>query len=297
MNTAIQLGDRLDARPAPDRAVLTDPGDSLAAARALAGGAVIGNGFANFYAITARADQESVRRVNLMKGRPPGQIGSISVPPSRIGELFDWSALPPGLTRRSVLGVIDTFYGQGPFGFRGPAAAPLPEHLTLIEDGVRTAQVIAPGYACPSNDFLSRCLDATGDDLVYVTSANRSRHLTGADDTPAHWRSSGLRADFGHQPGFALLEHADEAAARAAYPGYLPMSTTILGFHRLGTDPDDPRPQLVLDRHGSLPVDDVRRILDRLGLGLVLGPRAGNRLPLRRYDDTGPDGPPPAVPG
>jgi hypothetical protein len=282
MNTAIQTGERVDARP---RRRLSDPLDRVNAAQALAEGVVIGHGFANFYVITARADEDSVRRVNLMKGRPPSQVGSITVPPSRIAELFDWSALPAGLTRRSVLGVVDTFFGLGPFGFRGPAAAHLPEHLTFIEDGVRTAQVIAPGYACPSNEFLARCLDATGAELLYITSANRSRHLTGADDTPAHWRAAGLRSEFGHRPDFAMLEHDDEDAARAAYPRHLPMSTTILAFHRLGRDPDDPRPQLVLDRHGSLAVADVRAVLDGLGFGLAVGPRAVTRLQLRDYPD------------
>jgi hypothetical protein len=266
-----------------DRSLLTDPLNCGEAAQALARGAVIGHGFANFYVITTRADQGTVRRVNLMKGRPPDQVGSITVPPSRIADLFDWDALPSGLSRRSVLGVIDTLYGMGPFGFRGPAAAHLPEHLTFIEDGVRTAQVIAPGYACPSNDFLARSLEATGAELLYITSANRSRHLTGADDTPAHWKAAGLWAEFGAEPYFALLEHADEDAARAAYPRYLPMSTTILGFHRLGTNPEDPRPQLILDRHGSLFADDVRLVLDRLGFGLVTGPRAAVRLQLRDY--------------
>jgi hypothetical protein len=61
------------------------------------------------------------------------------------------------------------------------------------------------------------------------------------------------------------------------------MSTTILGFHRLGAEPGDPRLQLILDRHGSLHVDDVRQSLDRLGFGLAIGPRAAVRLPLRDY--------------
>jgi hypothetical protein len=267
------------------RLLLTDPTDCRRIAQALAERTVIGHGFANFYVITARADQESVRRVNVMKGRPPGQVGSITVPPSGIAELFDWSQLPAGLTRRRVLGVIDTLYGMGPFGFRGPAARFVPEHLTFLDAGVVTAQVFAPGYACPSNAFLARCLDATGADLLYITSANRSRHLTGADDTPAHWRASGLRSDFGHETDFAMLEHPDEDRARAAYPQFLPMSTTILSFHRLGTDPDDSRPQLVLDRHGSLEVDVVRSVLNQLGFGLSIGPKAQTRLSLREYDE------------
>jgi tRNA A37 threonylcarbamoyladenosine synthetase subunit TsaC/SUA5/YrdC len=267
---------------------LGDTHDIEAAARDLAAGAVVGQGFANFYVMTSRGDRETVRRVNVMKGRPPDQVGSITVPPSRIAELFDWDALPPGLSRRRVLGVVDTLYRLGPFGFRGPAARHLPHHLTLTEGGVRTAQVIAPGYACPSNDFLARSLEATGEDVLYVTSANRSRHLTGADDTPAHWRAAGLRQEFGHEMLFSLLEHDDEDAARAAYPGYLPMSTTILGFHaavRYPSDTPRTRPLLVLERHGSLAADAVRAVLDRLGFELAIAPRATTRLLLREYGD------------
>jgi hypothetical protein len=273
-------------RPATRR--LGDARDVDAAARDLADGVVVGQGFANFYVLTARADRETVTRVNVMKGRPPDQVGSITVPPSGVPALFDWDRLPPGLSRRRVLGVVDTLFGLGPFGFRGPAARHLPDHLTFVEGGVRTAQVIAPGYACPSNDFLSRGLDATGSDVLYITSANRSRHLTGADDTPAHWRADGLLAEFGHEPDFALLQHDDEAAARAAYPGYLPMSTTILGFHagvRYPSDGRRSRPLLVLERHGSLHVDAVRGVLDRLGFDLAIAPRATTRLLLREYGD------------
>jgi hypothetical protein len=61
------------------------------------------------------------------------------------------------------------------------------------------------------------------------------------------------------------------------------MSTSILAFHRLGTD-EQGRPALVLERHGSLAADDVRDIVAGFGFGLVLGPGAAERLPLR--DDT-----------
>ena len=61
------------------------------------------------------------------------------------------------------------------------------------------------------------------------------------------------------------------------------MSTTILGLHRVISVPGDRRPHLVLERHGSLHVDDVRRALDGLGFGLTLGPKAKTRL-LERID-------------
>jgi hypothetical protein len=265
---------------------LTDAHDVAYAARALASGAVVGHGFANFYVITTRSDAETVRRVNIMKGRPPAQVGSITTTPSRIPTVWDWSRLPAPLTRRRVLGVIDTFFGLGPFGFRGPAAPHIPGHLTSPDAGVSTAQVIAPGYACPANEFLARAADATDDDLLYITSANRSRHLTGADDSPAHWRARGLRDEFADQ--LLLLEHPDEDAARRGYPTYLPMSTTILGFHRV-TMGVDGRPSLRLERHGSMHIDQVRDHLDRLGFGLTVAPGARTRLRLRQYDDLGLD--------
>ncbi len=237
-------------------AELTDPAAQALMADWLAAGTIVGHGFANFYAITARPEAEWVRRVNRMKGRPADQVGSIAVPPSRIAEQFDWTMVPD---RRKILSVIDTFYGIGPFGFRGPAAPHIPDHLTQVQDGVRTVQVIAPGYPCPSNAFLARCLDAAGTDLLYVTSANRSRHSIGADDSPAHWRAAGLLEEFGHEPDFALLEHKDEEAARAAYPRFAPMSTSVLSFGAEGVQ---------LERHGSLMVDDIREVLTGFGLGI-----------------------------
>jgi hypothetical protein len=267
----------------PRPLVLTDPAHAQYAADLLANGAVIGPGFANFYVITTRADAATVRRVNLMKGRPADQVGSITVPPEHIPDVYDWTQLPPGLTRRSMLRVMDAFFAAGPFGFRGPAAAHVPAHLTQPDAGVLTAQVIAPGAACPSNEFLTRALAATDDRLLYITSANRSRHLTGAEDSPAHWRAAGLAAEFGHEPDFLVLAHSDEGAARRRYPDYLPMSTTILGFHQPLPPDGAGRPCLFLERHGSLHVDAVREILDQLGFGLVVGPRARTRLLLRDY--------------
>ncbi|GAB3246793.1 hypothetical protein [Kineosporia babensis] len=282
--TTIKTGHPVPApRSGRQRPLLGDLAAQALLADWLAAGTVVGHGFANFYAITSRPDVETVRRVNLMKGRPPEQPGSVTVPPSAVSELFDWNALPAGLTRRRLLTVIDTFYGLGPFGFRGPAAPHIPDHLTVTQAGVRTVQLIAPGYACPSNAFLARCLDATGADLLYITSANRSHHAEGAEDTPAHYKATGLQAEFGPVSGFALLEHPDEAAARAAYPRFDPMSTSILSFHR-ETPPDHlGRPALTLERHGSLPTDDVRALLDDLGLGCVVAAHAKNRLPLRSY--------------
>ena len=263
--------------------LIDDPAGCAAAARQLADGAVVAHAFANLYAITTRGDAQTVRRVNGMKGRPPGQAGSITGSPAALWEVWDLNCLPDGLDRRRLRTLVDTFFALGPFGFRGPAAPAVPPHLTLPEGGITTAQVIAPGYACPSNRFLGQARRACEDELLYITSANRSRHLTGADDSPAHWRADGLVAEFGHEDGFLLLGHPDEAAARARYPRYLPMSSTILGFHTVIRRPGDPRPHLILERHGSLAIADVRAVLAGLGFGLVIGPKADTRLQLRDY--------------
>jgi hypothetical protein len=267
------------------RSVLSDRRAVQAAADALAGGGIVAQAFANFYVITTRPDPGTVRRVNLMKGRPPDQVGSITTTPARLPLVYDWSRLPAGLTRKDVCGLMDAVFTLGPFGFRGPAAAHIPHHLTQVDDGVATAQVIAPGYACSSNRFLARSLEAIDDDILYITSANRSRHLTGAEDEPAHYRADGLRAEFGHEPGFVLLEHDDEEAAWRTYPLYAPMSTTILAFHKVAGRDEHGRLNLVVERHGSLPVDQLREVVGRLGFGLVLGANAAHRLLQREYAD------------
>ena len=158
----------------------------------------------------------------------------------------------------------------------------MPDHLSAADDGVRTAQVITPGNGCPSEDFLGRTLAATGRDWLYVTSANRSRHLTGAANSPAHWRAAGLWAEFSDEPGFVLLGHDDEEQVASRYPGLAPTSTSVLALHRTVRPPTSARPHLVLERHGSLPAEVVREVLDGLGLGLVLAPAASRRLAARR---------------
>ncbi|MFI7575570.1 hypothetical protein [Micromonospora sp. NPDC049497] len=256
--------------------------DVAAAARALAGGAVVVTAFANMYALVSRPDADTVARVNLAKGRPAEQTGSITALAGRIPGLFDWTRVPHRLPVGRVRQLMDGLFGLGPFGFRGPAADRLPGHLTSCDRGVRTTQVIAPGPACPSNAFLARALAEIGLDHLHITSANRSRHRTGAPDEPAHWKADGALADLGHLDGLVLLAHPDEAAARAAYPRHLPTSVTLLSFHAPEGDPEDP-PVLTVDRHGSLHVDDVRRAAAPLGLQVRLGATAGQRLRARGY--------------
>jgi hypothetical protein len=55
-----------------ERIVVTDPDDVDRVAQDLATGAVVGQAFAN-----------------VVKGRPPGQVGSITTAPSRIPDVWD----------------------------------------------------------------------------------------------------------------------------------------------------------------------------------------------------------------
>jgi tRNA A37 threonylcarbamoyladenosine synthetase subunit TsaC/SUA5/YrdC len=259
--------------------------DVDAAVRHLITGAVVAVGFGNFYAVVSEPSVDAVRGLNRAKGRAADQVGSVTTDPSRIAAMFDWSRLSPRLDAARIRSLMDALFAAGPFGLRGPAAGHLPDHLTQLQHGVRTTQVIGPGSACPSNVFLDRAVTALGGTHLYVTSANRSRHLTGAAEEPAHWRATGVAADFAHLPDLTILAHADEAAARAAYPAHQPCSVTLLSFDAPAFDePGAPdRPVLSVDRHGSLHIDDVRRAAHPLGLAVRLGPTAQRRLPVRGY--------------
>lgn len=265
------------------RAVLGRREDVRWAAGAVVAGLAVAHGFGNLYALTARPEVEVVRRVNLLKGRPPAQPGSVTTTPARIPLIFDWARLPTGVGHRELTALIDALYTLGPFGFRGPAAAEVPAHLSVNADGARTVQVIAPGYACPSNEFLSHALAGVDGDVLFITSANRSRQSTGGVEEPAHWRAAPLRKDFGHEAGVRVLEHADEKSVQRNYPLHDLMSTTVLGFHRTDGRDEAGRPRLVLERHGSLPVEQVRQAAERWGFGLSLGPGAQKRLSQRQY--------------
>lgn len=262
---------------------LSDPTDIEEGARAIVAGVGVFHGFGNFYVLTTNPAWPSMRRINLTKGRPEHQVGSLTTTRRHLESCFDWPQLPEGVTKAGMLALMDELYNMGPFGFRGPAAAHIPSHLSSMDGAVRTTQVIAPPYTCPSVRLLDAAMDRLGVDYLYCTSANRSRHLTGREE-PAHWTAEGIAQDFAHDPAFLLMAHEDEAAARRAYPLFAPMSTTVLSFHKLASDGTG-RPCLVVERHGSLPVGYVAVALARHGFGMVLGPGAMQRLSQRVYEE------------
>jgi hypothetical protein len=180
-----------------------------------------------------------------------------------------------------VQDVVGAFSALGPFGFRGPAAGHVPADLTGQDGATRTTQVIVPGDACPSQVFLAAASDAVGGEPLAISSANRSRHVTGGLDAPVHWRVEGLREELGGAD-LVFLEHGDDAVAQARFPLHTTVSTTILGFHRV--ERTDRRVHLVLERHGSLHVTGVVAVLRGLGLGLTVSPRAETRLVPRSYE-------------
>jgi tRNA A37 threonylcarbamoyladenosine synthetase subunit TsaC/SUA5/YrdC len=257
---------------------LSVPSDRRAAARATAGGAALFYGFGNFCALAALPDRTSVLRINRLKGRPLAQAGSVTSDPQRMALAFDWSRVPRHFEPELLISMMADFQSLGPIGFRGPAAAGVPEHLTVTDGGLRTVQHISPGVRCRSNALVREVLDITGDHFLFVTSANSSSHRTGHAE-PAHYEMAAIGAEFGHRRDIVMIGHDDETANRLSYPRHLPCSTSIVAFHR--DVREGGRPALVLERHGSLGIEDAREVAHRHGYGLVVAPSAHVRLPVR----------------
>ncbi|MEV7420012.1 hypothetical protein [Streptomyces sp. NPDC089919] len=153
--------------------VLDDLEDVWAAADALAQGRAVAHGFGAGYALTSRPDRDAVERVEGLTGGPAVRSGGVTTVPERVAALFDWSLLPREFPRRPLLDLVRDLLALGPFGFRGPAAAQLPAHLTAVRDGVRTVRLVAPGLGCPSRAFLGAALDRTGTGFLALVPADR----------------------------------------------------------------------------------------------------------------------------
>lgn len=258
---------------------LNNSDDRAEAARATALGAAMFYSFGHFCAIAARPELESVQRVNLLKGRPINQVGSITTTRRHLESLFDWDQLPAGLTPEQILGLIDALLEIGPIGLRGPASPLIPSHLTSLDAGCRTTQLISPGVRCRSNELLHAILDQVPYDFLFITSANISSGRTGQVE-PAHVELQGMQRDFGGCDGVVMIGHRDEAAVRLSYPEHLAMSTSIVAFHALAPG-ERSKPSLVLERHGSLSAERIREVAARFSMDLQLGEGGQVRLPMR----------------
>jgi hypothetical protein len=278
----------------------------IRAGQALAAGAPGFVEFGNFKALVFHPDKESMRTVNAAKGRDLDQVASVVTTREHIEGLFDWSKLQGGLTKEGVMEMIHAFYDRseanphapyaGPFGFRGPAAEHIPDHLTSPDPttGLPTVQLIAPGYECLSNEVIAEALKAmkarSTDQHTFlaITSANPSSHRTGKDE-PAHYLRRGIQEEFhDYEPGIFIMGHADEATetvVREQYPNHEPNSTTILDFSRAEAG-DYGWPRIHMARHGSLPDDLTRMVVNSMGMELAIDEQARPSLKLREYDPT-----------
>lgn len=235
--------------------------DRTRAAEATAEGAALFYAFGNFCALAARPDLPTLHAMNALKGRPHGQVGSVTTTPEHTNRVFDWDAIH--LPWSSVMGVMADLHALGPIGFRGPAAPQIPAHLTV--DG--TVQLIMPGDACPSNGLVAETLDLIGEDILYITSANANKDHT-------HYAMAEIRKEFGHRDDVVFIGHRNERANRRRYPRHLPCSTSIVSA-------GGSQGELILERHGSLDAHFIALVAAKHGLDLRV--TAQERLPVRRY--------------
>jgi hypothetical protein len=255
---------------------IADLGHRREAAEAAAEGSALFYAFGNSCALAARPDLQSLRAMNALKGRPLDQVGSVTTTPERTSHVFDWDRVTIGWS--ALVAVMADLHALGPIGFRGPAAASIPDHLTVTDAGVRTVQLISPGDACPSNGLVGNVLDLIGEEILYITSANTSSHVSEQTEA-AHFEMLEIQREFGELPGVTLIGHRNERTVRRQYRLHLPCSTSIVAFHRPALEGG--RPALVLERLGSLGADDIRDVAARHGLGLVIGEGARERVPVR----------------
>lgn len=237
------------------------------AAEAAAEGAALFYAFGNFCALAARPDLESLRAMNRLKGRPLDQVGSVTTTPERGKLVFDWDQV--SVPWAALVATMSDLQMLGPIGFRGPAARGIPEHLTVMDGGVRTVQLITPGDECPSNSLIEQVLDLIGEDVLYITSANTSSHITKQTEA-AHFEMRAIQQEFGHRDDIVLIGHRNERANRRRYPHHLPCSTSIVAFHH---------GHLVLERHGSLDAAKIEEVANRHGLALTVA--TTERVPVR----------------
>src|SRR3954471_229252 len=237
---------------------IADLAERREAAEATAAGAALFYAFGNFCALAAKPDLQSLHAMNALKGRPRDQVGSVTTTPERANKVFDWDRVK--LPWSALVATMADLHALGPIGFRGPAAGWVPEHLT--SNG--TVQLISPGDRCPSNALIADILDLIGEELLYITSANTSSHVSKQIEA-AHYEVREIQREFGRRDDVVLIGHRNERQVRRQYPRHLPCSTSIVAF-RTG--------RLVLERLGSLDAHIIEQVANRHGLALEIGPKA-----------------------
>ncbi len=269
------------------------------AARSVRLGIPVVHGFGNFLAWTHDVSEYATIHTNTIKGRPASQVASIFASPETIeghdsGQhaFFDLTRLPDGMSVDQAISLMHDFYNEGPFGFRGATRLEGYPNLTSTYtsasgESMQTVQVIAPGYKdTHSNDFVRRYQDLSGHPFAAITSVNKHAELT-------HHRMSEAQRDFS-DAGVPILMagHHNERDARQAHQGFRPVSTTILGMFRDGSEAPmvGGRPTVTLERNGSCPIDKVIEIADRNKVNVLVVPSGATPLVPREYDRRGPMG-------
>jgi hypothetical protein len=254
---------------------LEDPWHQEVAAQAVSHGAIACHPVGSVFMFTARPDHALIRYVNQVKGLAPDQPVSVLTTPRHLPDLFDWSALPVGLDAAQLMSLFDTLQELGPMAFRGPASRHLPPYLTDAVDGIRTVQVVSAGHACRSTPLLERIFMRIPQDYLYATSASRA-------DAPVHHRFAPLQAEFGSVYGLMLLRPDNASAAPSPDRDVTRTEPSVLAFHNSDLSETGLR-RLVLERQGSLALDEIAPVAKRFGFEVGLAPGAIDRLTERRY--------------
>ena len=139
---------------------LADAADRTLAAHATALGVALFYSFGNFCAIAAHPRWDSVKRVNLLKGRPENQVGSLTSTRDRFERLFDWSLLPDGLDRAARARADGRLLRARPDGLPRPGGAPRPRPPHLARRRAADDAGDRPGLPVPVERAARRDPDA-----------------------------------------------------------------------------------------------------------------------------------------
>jgi hypothetical protein len=188
--------------------------------------------------------------VNTMKGRPPAQVGSITVLPRRaLGGLGPRPAARRTGPATGCASLVDTFFALG-VGFRGPAADHRAAAPHVSRGRGSTAQGHRAGYACPSNAFLTLARAACTTSCSTSPRPNRSAPDGAEDSRPL--RADGLLAEFGAEDRFCLVTTGTKPPPGPAIPATCRCPPRSSALSTVVRRPGDPRPHLILERHGSM---------------------------------------------